>query len=276
MFLKKSNSKYISLISILNFLVNINNFINDILLFYFVMIGISNFNNENTNYVFRIVMCLWVLQLLIEFMSLKNYRNVKVSKSLLGVLVLYGALESIKSNDFLLLHLYLINRIIRQIIILVFERESFALNKKGILLHELGHFFISKEYKILNPELIEVTIKEYSLGRLITNGNIEDVNPFKYITMLLSGYITENYILYDKKEYDLTEIRRILLIELGSNQYSNNYLGELVKIYLDDNKLEEAIADILKIIDKYKNDILNMAKKNRYKKTIDLKEYVEG
>lgn len=276
MFLKKSNSKYISLISILNFLVNINNFINDIILFCFVMIGISNFNNENTNYIFRIVMCLWVLQLLIEFMSFKNYRNVRISKALLGVLVLYGALESIKSNDFLLLHLYLINRIIRQIIILVFERESFALNKKGILLHELGHFFISKEYKILNPELIEVTIKEYSLGRLITNGNIEDVNPFKYITMLLSGYITENYILYDKKEYDLTEIRRILLIELGSNQYSNNYLGELVKIYLDDNKLEEAIADILKIIDKYKNDILNMAKKNRYKKTIDLKEYVEG
>lgn len=275
--MKIIDSKYIHPTFILNFLININILISDILLCYFAIIGASIFNYEKTNYIFSLGIYLWILQLLIEFIlwifqSHKNYSNTKFSNILLVILGLYGMWENFNSNNFLLLNLLIINLGIRSIIHLMLQNDQFLSNKKRILLHELGHFFVSKEYKILDPQLIDMNKVGDSFGRLISIGNVEDTNPFEYVTMLLSGYIAENYILHDKKEYGLREVRNILLIELESNQYSNSYLSRLIKIYLDDNKLQESIANILKIIDKYKNDMVSITKKNRYKMTIDLKE----
>lgn len=249
-------------IAILKFLINISNCVNDILIYYFIIMGISIFNyKEIFNTLILIGIYSRIFQLTANFILYKEHKKVRLLNILLAIPFSYGILKELNSSNFLLFYLYFINFGIRGTIQLAF-------NKKGTLLHELGHFFVSKEYKILNPELIDMNTIGDSLGRLIMSGNIEDVNPFEYITFLLSGYIAENYILYDKKEYSLREVRNILLVELESNQYSNSYLSQLIKIYLDDNKLQEAIANILKIIDKNKKNILNIARKNRYKKKL--------
>lgn len=275
--MKKNNSlRHIYLLKIFK---GLNSIIYDLLWFFFSIIAIKNIEHNSgvVNILIGVSLFLLVVQFLINIyqkIPFYYWTSNKIQTLLVSSLALYGFYCEYNLNYiyfFFGINIILINLIIRIFINHFLNMKEFSVSKKETLFHELGHYYVCKEYNILDPDIIDLNTEGSSMGRLITEGDFEKVEPIKIVTMLLAGYVTEKYLIHNKKKFDLRELRNILLVEYEDKNFSDEYLETLIVIYLRENIINNIVNNIMDIIDKYRDDIFTKANENKYKKLINVK-----
>ena len=190
--------------------------------------------------------------------------------TLLSIYVLVSDQSKSKVIIYLLVAM-IANLFIKEVIRILIENTHFSERNKRTLYHEVGHYFISRHYKQCFP--IEINI--YDEENTDKNGdylcrNVEDLEPYQFIVVLLGGYVTEKYLLKKQKIFTLEELQRVLVYEISGRDYKLDYSRSLISIFLDQEKLQEAVKDIIELLDFEKDNIDKFIKKNKTKKSIKI------
>ena len=222
---------------------------------------------------------LWIINLSKWFRYPIDYWNIEKGYSvIINAFALYGVVIKSNQNEYFIFSFICIcsiNFIFNKILSNKINFRELYVNKKRVLFHEIGHFVLAKELDILNPKFISLETQKYSMGHISLDGEIETIDSDKVIMFLLSGYITEEYILDDKVIFKTEDLKIFLLKEFINLSFNLDYSNKIISIYLDSNKLQKITREVISIIDKNIESIYMIAEENKYKKTIILDKYRE-